>query len=80
VALGEAPADIEAGDSVRLLTLTRQTDGSAASAVESAIFEVWDVGPPDPLDGSRVVTLKVGVEDAVTLLGREEIRLMKVNP
>ena len=80
VALGEAPADIEAGDSVRLLTLTRQTDGSAASAVESAIFEVWDVGPSDPLDGSRVVTLKVGVEEAVTLLGREEIRLMKVNP
>lgn len=80
VALGEAPADIEAGDSVRLLTLTRQTDGSAATAIEPAIFEVWDVTASDPLDGSRVVTLKVGVEEAVTLLGREEIRLMKVNP
>jgi len=80
VALGEAPADIDAGDSVRLLTLTRRTDGSTASAIEPAVFEVWHITPSDPMDGSRVVTLKVGVEEAITFLGREEIRLMKVNP
>lgn len=80
VALGEAPADIDAGDSVRLLTLTRRTDGSTASAIEPAVLEVWHITPSDPMDGSRVVTLKVGVEEAITFLGREEIRLMKVNP
>lgn len=78
VDLGEAPADLEVGDDVRVLTLTRADDGSTTSAVELPTLEVWDLTEPDPMDGSRVVTLKVGVDQAAMLLGREEIRLMKV--
>lgn len=80
VGIGEGPADLEVGDSVRILTVTRANDGSTVSAVELPVFDVWDVTSPDPLDGSRVVTLRVDVDEADLVLGREEIRLMKVNP
>ena len=46
---------------------------------EPTTFEVWDISEPDSLDATRVVTLKVDIDLATTLLGREEIRLMKVN-
>jgi hypothetical protein len=78
IAPGEAPDELSSGDAVRLLTLTRNTDGSTSSIVEATSFEVWSVSEQDPLDGSRVVTLKVTVDGATALLGREEIRLMKV--
>ena len=77
---GEAPAELNVGDSVRVLVTTRSADGSISSTVEPTVFEVWDITEPDPMDASRVVTLEVGVDEASTLLGREEIRLMKVNP
>jgi flagella basal body P-ring formation protein FlgA len=76
---GEAPADLAVGDSVRVLTTTRAADGSVSSAVDPTVFEVWDVEQVDPMDSSRVITLEVSVDEASTLLGREEIRLMKVN-
>lgn len=76
---GDAPADLDVGDSVRLLASTRTADGSTISTVEPTVFEVWDISEPDPMDASRVVTLEVGIDEAVTLLGREEIRLMKVD-
>lgn len=79
VAPGDAPADLDVGDSVRLLTVTRLADGSSSPAVESAPVEVWAISEPDPLDGNRVITLKVSQEMATMVLGREEIRLMKVN-
>ena len=78
IAPGEAPDELSSGDAVRLLTLTRNADGSTSSIVETTSFEVWSVSEQDPLDGSRVVTLKVTVDGATALLGREEIRLMKV--
>lgn len=77
---GDAPAELNVGDSVRVLVTTRSADGSISSTVEPTVFEVWDITEPDPMDASRVVTLEVGVDEASTLLGREEIRLMKVNP
>lgn len=76
---GEAPATLAPGDSVRVLTVTRGNDGTTTSAVEPTAFEVWDISEPDPLDATRVVTLKIDIDLATTLLGREEIRLMKVN-
>jgi hypothetical protein len=79
VAPGDAPADLDVGDSVRLLTVTRLADGSTSPAVEAASVEVWAMSDPDPLDGTRVITLKVSEDVATMVLGREEIRLMKVN-
>jgi hypothetical protein len=79
VAPGDAPADLDVGDSVRLLTVTRLADGSTSPAVEAASVEVWAISDPDPLDGTRVITLKVSEDVATMVLGREEIRLMKVN-
>jgi hypothetical protein len=79
VASGDAPADLDVGDSVRLLTVTRLADGSTSPAVEAASVEVWAISDPDPLDGTRVITLKVSEDVATMVLGREEIRLMKVN-
>ena len=79
VASGDAPADLDVGDSVRLLTVTRLADGSTSPAVEAASVEVWAMSDPDPLDGTRVITLKVSEDVATMVLGREEIRLMKVN-
>ena len=79
VAPGDAPADLDVGDSVRLLTVTRLADGSTSPAVEAASVEVWAMSDPDPLDGTRVITLKVSEDVATIVLGREEIRLMKVN-
>jgi hypothetical protein len=79
IAPGDAPADLDVGDSVRLLTVTRLADGSTSPAVEAASVEVWAISDPDPLDGTRVITLKVSEDVATTVLGREEIRLMKVN-
>lgn len=79
IAPGDAPADLDVGDSVRLLTVTRLADGSTSPAVEAASVEVWAISDPDPLDGTRVITLKVSEDVATMVLGREEIRLMKVN-
>ena len=79
IAPGDAPADLDVGDSVRLLTVTRLADGSTSPAVEAASVEVWAMSDPDPLDGTRVITLKVSEDVATMVLGREEIRLMKVN-
>ena len=79
VAPGDAPADLDVGDSVRFLTVTRLADGSTSPAVEAASVEVWAISDPDPLDGTRVITLKVSEDVATMVLGREEIRLMKVN-
>ncbi|MFM8847232.1 MAG: SAF domain-containing protein [Actinomycetota bacterium] len=79
VAPGEAPGELASGDTVRLLTSSRNPDGSVTAVAEPPTLEVWDISAPDPLDGTRVVTLKVDVTDAPTLLGRDEIRLMKVS-
>ncbi|MEY3617697.1 MAG: hypothetical protein RL726_395 [Actinomycetota bacterium] len=79
VAPGDAPADLDVGDSVRLLTVTREADGSTSPAVEASSVEVWAISEPDPLDGARVITLKMNQDVATMVLGREEIRLMKVN-
>ena len=54
-------------------------DLTSTAVAEPPTLEVWDISAPDPLDGTRVVTLKVDVTDAPTLLGRDEIRLMKVS-
>ncbi|NDE58127.1 MAG: hypothetical protein EB010_01735 [Acidimicrobiia bacterium] len=71
---------LTSSDDIALVRASSLNDAvGRRAAVEPTAFEVWDISEPDPLDATRVVTLKVDIDLATTLLGREEIRLMKVN-
>ena len=78
VTLAQAPLDLIAGDSVRLVSVNSEVDGSRRVDVLGQSALIWEISAQDDLDGRRSVTLRLPIDDASSALGHDELHLLKV--
>lgn len=78
VTLAQAPLDLIAGDSVRLVSVNRQVDGSRSVVVLAEMARIWEITTLDGLSDQRSVTLRLPLDSASSVLGHDELHLLKV--
>lgn len=78
VALSSAPAELSAGDVVRVFTIVVSDIGESVVSEVPGPIEIWEVSTPDPLSSERAVTVKSPLESIPLLVGTNEIHLVKV--
>lgn len=74
-----APAELSAGDSVRVFTVQSTPDGGTLVDEVPGPIEVWEVSISDPLSNDRAVTVKSPIESVPRFFGSKEIHLVKVS-
>lgn len=80
VTLAQAPIDLLAGDSVRLVSVNSEVDGDRRVEVMAQRAKIWEISLQDDLAGLRSVTLRLPIDSASSVLGHDELHLMKVGP
>jgi Flp pilus assembly protein CpaB len=78
VTKAQAPANLAAGDSVQVIAVDSQSDGTNLTTSIAAKIQVWEISDPDELSGDRSVTLRVAITSANELIGHDELHLVKV--
>ena len=78
ITLAQAPADLMAGDYVQLIAVDSQSDGSQISTAIDGRVQVWSISSPQELSSERSVTLRVTLAASLTLVGHDELHLIKV--
>jgi hypothetical protein len=78
VTKSQAPANLAAGDSVQVIAVDSQSDGTNLTTSIAAKIQVWEISVPDELSGDRSVTLRVAITSANELIGHDELHLVKV--
>lgn len=74
----QAPIELAAGDTVDVVAVTHESDGTITRERLPMSMEVWDVAEPDPMTGDRSVTLRIGIASAPAIVGHDEVHLVKV--
>lgn len=78
VTAAEAPLDLMAGDSVRLVVVDSEVDGTRRVEILETMAVVWEITDPNELDGGRSVTLRLPLDAVALPAGHEELHLVKV--
>lgn len=78
VTLARAPGELSRGDFVRVYSVDSTGDGGSDVREIPSLVQIWDVSTPDPLSNERSVTVRVPLEAIGSLVGRDEIHLVKV--
>ncbi len=78
VTKSQAPANLAAGDSVQVIAVDSQSDGTNLTTSIAAKIQVWEISAPDELSGDRSVTLRITIASANDLIGHDELHLVKV--
>ena len=77
VSLDQAPIELAAGDTVDVVAVTHESDGTITRERLPMSMEVWDVAEPDPMTGDRSVTLRIDLASAPDIVGHDEVHLVK---
>ena len=78
VTSAQAPLDLIAGDSVRLVSVNSEIDGTRRVDVLDHVALIWEISAPDDLDSRRSVTLRLPFDVASSVLGHDELHVLKV--
>lgn len=78
VTSAEAPLDLIAGDTVRMVVVDSEVDGTRRVETLSEQATIWEITVPDEIDGRRSVTLRLPLDAMALPVGHEELHLVKV--
>jgi len=78
VTASQAPLDLIAGDSVRLVSVNSEVDGSRRVEVLLQLAQIWEISNQNDFDSRRSVTLRLPIDSASLALGHDELHLLKV--
>lgn len=78
VAPSSAPAELAAGDAVRVFVMRSNVEGDTVVEEVTGPIEVWEVSMPDPSSNERAVTVRCPLASIPSIVGAVQIHLVKV--